>query len=149
MTSQVFQCAGCGAALPAPDAVCSRCERELSMPQTDSHSGKYRCPNCSCRFDKPAEVWSPPDAPWYRPQTLKPQCPHCRNPLRDEKAVHLSPVEVGVFALLVIASDLSPWRPGAQFVLLLVFCGLFLWRWRSAQAAVSNEEERYAVEKKS
>lgn len=143
MINSAQSCANCGKPLPSPDAVCTQCERELSV---DPGSGRYLCPNCGCRFDRPVQAWWPPKAPWYLPQTEKRQCPHCRSFLRDRKAVPSSSSDWGIITVLVIVSVFSPWRPDTQFVL-LIFVGVVQFvRWRRARSSVHNEEDRYTIE---
>lgn len=144
MANDSSRCANCGTLLPTPDAVCPRCESELS-----SAVGKYRCPNCDSHFDQPAQGWWPLNAPWYWPQKQKAQCPHCKVCLRDKKALVITPIEWwGAFAILIVV-NFSPWRPGTQIVA-LVLLGLlsllYFVRWKRAKASVHSEEERFAVE---
>jgi len=86
MGEEALQCQGCGAALASPDAVCARCEAELT---TAAPPGKYICPHCQQRFAALAQVPWPPKLPWWRPTTLRLQCPHCETPLRDRHAIQL------------------------------------------------------------
>lgn len=140
-------CASCGAALPTPDAVCPRCEQTLLNPDTDPTIGRYQCPGCSGRFDHPELAWWPRDVPWYRPQVQKTQCPHCKAFLRDKKAARFSSLEYGAVIALVLASNFAPWRPQTQIILLVALCLFQFIRWRRANASVSIEAERYAMEK--
>lgn len=144
MADDRLRCVNCDTLLPAPDAVCPRCDCDFS-----SSVGIYRCPNCDARFDQPAQVWWPPNVPWYWPQSQKAQCPCCKVMLRDRQALVIKPVEWWVGFALLIAANLSPWRPGTQIVslILLAWLSLVQWlRWKRAKAAVGLEENRFAIE---
>ena len=100
MNTGACRCEGCGGALPSADAVCARCEAELSPP---APAGRYVCPQCQGRFSALAQVLWPPQVAWWRPTTLRLQCPHCSTPLRDR---HLSP-PVGWRVAAVIVGALA------------------------------------------
>lgn len=145
MNDDPLRCENCGAILASPDAVCLRCERELTE---SPFFGKYRCPNCASRFDQPALGWWPPNVPWYRPQIQKPECPQCKAYLRDRKTFELTIFERWGMRALVFASIFSPWRPGTQIVALAIFVPwsiTYYLRWRKARSSVLVEEERYAA----
>jgi hypothetical protein len=78
------RCEGCGSMLPSPDVVCPRCEAELTA-ERPRPTGKYVCPHCQQRFAAPAQVLWPPKVPWWRPTTIRQQCPHCEEPVRDRR----------------------------------------------------------------
>lgn len=138
MAEDTLRCANCGEPLPSPDAICPRCERELSV---DPSVGKYRCPNCGSRFNRPTRKLWPPHAKWYMPQDLKPQCPHCEVFLRDK----VETIIVPWWGIIVIA--FSPSDLGAQVVLFTFFLILVcLLRIRKIQVVIPIEEERYVVE---
>jgi hypothetical protein len=82
----VTPCEGCGQPLPSPDAVCARCEAELTA-ELSRPTGKYACPQCHGNFAALALVPWPPKVPWWRPTTMRLQCPHCATPLRDRHAL--------------------------------------------------------------
>ncbi len=145
MSDRAAECANCGNTLPAPDAVCSRCEHEFDPACPDA--GKHRCPHCSKRFGEPLQSWFPPDVPWYRPQTQTPQCPHCKAFLYDRKALTLSPSETAAWVTLIVASNFSPWRPGTQILLLVVLGTWQLVRWKRIKLLVV-EEERFVPAKR-
>lgn len=86
MADEALQCQGCGATLTSPDAVCARCEAELDA---EPPPGRYICPHCQGRFAALTPVPWPPRQPWWRPTTMRLQCPHCEAPLRDRHAVQL------------------------------------------------------------
>lgn len=88
MTEPGAHCQGCGALLPTPEAVCGRCEAELSA-EPPSPRGKYICPRCHERIAALALVPWPPRVPWWRPTTMRLQCPCCATPLRDRHAVQV------------------------------------------------------------
>lgn len=75
------RCQGCGALLPTPDAVCPRCDAELSA--APAPAGPFICPHCQQGFASLAQVQWPPHVPWWRPTTMLLACPHCSTPLRD------------------------------------------------------------------
>jgi DNA-directed RNA polymerase subunit RPC12/RpoP len=145
MTEATFRCSNCGAALDSPDSICLRCDPELQPPNRDPNIGKYRCPSCSCRFDSPIFTLWPPTAKWYVPQGSRLTCPHCGKHLRDRRVVERTPIELGVAVLIVVASLFSPWRPGTQYVLLIVILAVELLRTWRAKQSVAHAEERYAV----
>lgn len=76
-------CAGCGAPLASPDAVCPACDAALTPAPPDTTQGRYRCPACSTHFRAPTPTRWPAQVPWYLPQGMRPMCPHCRSVLRD------------------------------------------------------------------
>lgn len=138
-------CANCGAPLPGLDAICPRCDRELSFAHGEELSGTYGCPNCTRRFNKPIQGWWPPKARWYWPQTMKPQCPHCHAFLRDRTAVALTQRENLTLIAVLIAAAFSPWTIIVQGGVLLVAITVQLLRWRRARSVVA-EGNRYAVQ---
>ena len=85
MAEAALRCQGCGARLPTPEAVCAHCEAELSEPPQPP--GKYICPHCQERIVALVQVPWPPRVPWWRPTTMRLQCPRCDTPLRDRQAV--------------------------------------------------------------
>lgn len=145
-------CANCGAPLRTTDSVCKPCEHEFLQSLDSPHKGKYRCPGCSFRFDKPTLDWMPHDAPWYRFQTQKHRCPHCRVLLRDRKEPPSPSRRSTVLAgLFIVMMALSMMQSGKAVKIGIAVALLFLWvvelvqRWR-ARALVGAEEERYATE---
>lgn len=80
MSDGACRCQGCGDVLPRLDAVCARCEAELAAAEP---VGRFLCPHCQGRFTQLAQVRWPPHVPWWRPTTMRLQCPHCSTPLRD------------------------------------------------------------------
>lgn len=149
MTDHALRCSNCGASLVRPDSICLVCEPGFLPRNVDPNIGKYRCPSCSCRFDSAVFALWPPNAKWYVPQAFKSTCPHCETFLRDRQILDRTPVEIGMTILIVIASLFSPWRPGTQYVLLVVLFALDFVRKRRAKSSVTNEEERYAVARNS
>lgn len=146
MTGHAPRCENCGSPLPIASAVCSRCEAELAAPTQSTSVGRYQCPNCGSRFDMPAQTWYPPNVPWYWPQRVKAQCPHCRSFLRDTKSIHLSTVEYAVLTSLIVVANFSPWRPWTQVALLVAFLALMFVRFKKLRSSQTTEERRYAAE---
>ncbi len=147
MNDSVTQCANCGARLATPNMVCPHCEPEFLAPNTAQHTGKYRCPDCGCRFDQVGTGLWPPNVKWYRPQSYKLQCPHCQAFLRDRTIPYRSRAELTALPLLIIASAFSPWRPGTQIVLLALLMVVEFIRWRAVKKTVYVEEDRYLSDK--
>jgi hypothetical protein len=146
MDKQNFKCENCGAPLLAEDAICARCDSELKQPNVDPNNGRYRCPHCNCKFENPNEALWPPSAKWYQPQSPRPQCPHCHAYLRDKTVIYRSPMEL-VWTLLVIsASVFSPWKPGTQIMLLVIFCTVEVIRWHRIKLNRQIGENRYELE---
>lgn len=152
MAENTLRCANCGESLPSPDAICPRCERELSVdlpkhePLIDPSIGKYRCPNCSSRFDWPIFAWWPPHAKWYLPQESKPQCPHCRVFLRDKMVTAF--IRWRVLIIVFIMIFFAPPNLGIRIILLVSLLVLFhLLHIRKVRVTIPIEEERYTVEK--
>lgn len=78
-----MHCAQCGRLLPAANAICDVCDRELSASLRDAlhapfNEGDYICPQCLQHFGQHITVLYPPNAPWYRPQSRQSACPHCK-----------------------------------------------------------------------
>lgn len=147
MVVSVSQCANCGARLAAPNAVCPHCEPEFTAPNTAQDTGKYRCPDCACRFDQAAVALWPPHVKWYRPQSYKLQCPHCQVFLWDRTIPRRSKAELAMFPLFIIVSALSLWRPGTLIIAFIVLMATEFVRWRAAKKLVFVEEERYVSDK--
>lgn len=164
MSGRLSHCAQCGAPLPAPDAVCPKCDLELSSQTGSPAHGRYRCPHCSSRFDQPLQGWWPPNVPWYRPQDPKPQCPYCQAFLRDRTVETFSRAEwAGIWVVMFAVGTALPWAlskwPWAreqpllrQLITLAAVFGVF-WllrsrRRRQARASIALEEERYALEER-
>ena len=138
MTEDTLRCANCGEPLPSSDAICPQCEHELSV---DPSIGKYRCPNCSSRFNRPnLKLW-PPHAKYMR-QDQKLQCPHCKVFLRDK----MVEVFMSYWAAIFIFGFL-PLEPNAQIVFLISFliliCSLHI---KKVQNIIPIEEERYVID---
>lgn len=143
MSEGALRCQGCGAPLPHAEAVCTRCEQELSgapaMP-----TGPYVCPQCHGRFATLARALWPPKVPWYRPTTMRLQCPHCATPLRER---HEPPwLRRLALVVLVLAIGLQLFASGRLRLLIpaLMLAGLFgplLWAaWKGRR-----DPHRYVV----
>lgn len=120
MTEPTLRCQGCGALLPTPEAVCGRCEAELSA-EAHSPPGKYICPHCHERIAGLVQVPWPPHVAWWRPTTMRLQCPRCDTPLRDRHAVQLPGwlMAVVIVAALGVQLFTTGWlRPVLGFTLL-------------------------------
>ena len=136
-------CANCGRPLPAENTVCAFCERELSTKPT---SGRYRCPKCGCRFERPLATPWPPNARWYQPQPLKPQCPYCQDFLHDRKSLPVTWVDWVPAVGLVAAVNVFHLKAIVAYGALLMLAAIRLWRWRQVSLSVRNEEDRYSIE---
>lgn len=99
MTTQI-QCQNCGKPLPSAEAICPDCEERMRGELDSPASGKYRCPVCEQRFDRPRDELWPRGARWYVPRQFKPSCPHCHSFLRDRK----NPVLPAHYYLLLIVA---------------------------------------------
>jgi predicted amidophosphoribosyltransferase len=145
MDSDTPHCANCGAPLATADAICPRCELEFTATRLDPTVGKYRCPGCGNRFDTAQQALWPQDVPWYRPQQLMPQCPHCKQVLRDRRELRLSTREMVVFVAIAVLLILLPGRPYTQWAFLAVILAIV--GWRRAHLSIRSEEERYTLAK--
>lgn len=134
MSAADSACQGCGAALPSPDAVCPRCEAELSA--APAPAGPFVCPHCQGGFAQLVQAPWPPQVPWWKPTTMRLQCPHCSTPLRDR---HVRPPPgwlIGAAIAGALASQLftTGWTRLALGLLILgvVYAplGWALWRHR-------------------
>ena len=99
-------CEGCGAHLPAPDAICARCEVELADHSSDTSYGRHQCPHCRARFETARDIPWPAKATWWKPQVSKPQCPHCSGLLRDRRKPHFKRYEAPALLTLHITAQL-------------------------------------------
>ena len=151
MAKSALRCANCGESLSSLDAICSRCERELSVdlskhePLIDPSVGKYCCPNCNSRFDWPIFASWPPHAKWYLPQESKPQCPYCKVFLRDKMATAIMRCRVLVIVFIMIF--FAPSNLGFRIILLVSLLVLFHFlHIRKVRETMPVEEERFAVE---
>lgn len=136
-------CSNCGRLLPAPDAVCSFCERELSP---NPLAGRYVCPNCGRRFERPLLNPWPPHVKWYRPQFLKPQCPQCRSLLRDRTVLPIRRADPFIVLGLVVAVYVFHPKAGVAVAASLLYVVVQVARWRRALSSVRSEQERYAID---
>lgn len=136
-------CSNCGRPLPAADAICSYCEQAFSPAPV---AGRHRCPRCGSHFEQALQAQWPPDAKWYRPQVLKPQCPHCHTFLRNKGLLPFTWVDSLVGVSLVVAVQVFRPPPGIALTGLLVLIAVQLLRWRQALSSVPSEEDRYAIE---
>lgn len=143
-TASPTSCSGCGRQLSAPTAICPFCEKELSSTPV---TGRYRCPRCSGSFNAPRQAAWPPNAKWYRPQVLKPQCPHCQSFLLDRKVLPLTWVDSLAAISLVLAVQGFHLKAGVAVTALLVFVAIQLWRSKQLLSSVRNDAERYAIDK--
>jgi len=146
MENPIPRCERCGAPLPGIEAVCPRCENDLATPQVKPAAGKYRCPACHRRFDRPASIWLPRNARWYRPQRAGEQCPHCSALLRDRKTVRHSTAELAAIWIAILAAGSSPWSPWAQMVLGGAYLLVQWVRWNQVRSLPVAEEDRFALE---
>lgn len=145
MSEATCRCEGCGAALPKDDAVCPRCEAELAAAAVPA--GRFICPHCNGRFDQLAQAPWPPQVPWWRPTTMRLQCPHCSTPLRDR---HITPPPgwlVGAAIAGAIASQLftTGWVRLALGLLIIgiVYAPLAWAAWRHREHR--HDPHRYVV----
>lgn len=105
MTAHPVRCQGCGAPLPSIDAICARCEAELTA-EPPSPPAKYICPQCQEPIAAPVQLLWPPKVPWWQPTTMRLQCPHCATPLRDRHALQPPGWLVAAAIALVIGLQL-------------------------------------------
>ena len=138
-------CESCGASLPSPDAVCAQCEPQLSRPDETGVAGKFRCPNCTLRFDQPTKVQWPQNARWYVPQQVKQQCPHCKVLVRESNFRPFSALDVFIVLVLALLARVCiphPYTSAAVLFMLLGYIGLrFIWLARKKPM-----EKRYECE---
>ncbi len=87
-------CERCGIFLNTNKGICEKCDSELNEERkrlnTDdeikvANKGKYVCPSCNFRFDKPSSILWPKDVKWYKPQINKLECPHCKIFLKEKR----------------------------------------------------------------
>jgi hypothetical protein len=136
-----FTCTNCNRALPTADAICTYCEEEFSLfPIT----GRYSCPNCTKRFEKPTEAYFPAHAKWYQPRTLYPQCPHCLVFLRDKKVPTSSWIYPVAVAALWLFANIYRQSLGIVLAGAFILLTVHLVRIHNAESSVRVEEERYA-----
>lgn len=129
MTQPPFRCQGCDAPLPHADAVCTACDAELSA-EPPAPEAKYVCPHCHQRFAALVAAPWPPHVPWWRPTTMRTQCPHCDAPLRDRYAMPPPPWLVAATIGVAIYAQLFAtnwWRVLVGPVLVAAFCVPLLW----------------------
>jgi len=143
--SDAMQCQGCGEMLPSPDAICTRCEAELAEPSAPV--GRYVCAHCQTSFAAPAAAPWPPKVPWWRPTTMRLQCPHCDTPLRDRHALQPPGWLVAAAIAWVVAAQLftTGWTRlllGLPVVIAL-YAPLLRAAWKSRQNAA--DPHRYVV----
>ncbi|WP_457420115.1 hypothetical protein [Roseateles sp. P5_E7] len=143
--NDVTQCQGCGQTLRSPDAVCSRCEAELAEPPAPP--GRHICPQCHANFAALAQVPWPPKVPWWRPTTMRLQCPHCDAPLRDRHAVQppgwlVAVVIAWVFVVQLFTMGWTRMLLGLPVVIAL-YGPLIRAAWKSRQNAA--DPHRYVV----
>ena len=135
MTAKLH-CQGCGRLLFSADAVCAHCEAGLTA-EPPSPPPKYICPHCHERFAAAVSASWPPKVPWWRPTTMRLQCPHCDAPVRDRHALQppgwVSVVIVGAaFCLQLFTTGWPRLLLGAP-LLALVAAPLILSAWRIRQ----------------
>ena len=135
-----YQCAACGAALGSPEAICSRCDAELSttLPRP------FRCPSCAGQIDEAPLFPYPAEKPWYWPKRLHPRCPDCRTWLRDRRILPGSDWRILVFiasVLLIAALPLVLWLK----MLLIVLAQLGLTYVQRQNSRQIPDSARYAV----
>ena len=143
MTAGTPRCEGCGSALPSASAVCARCEAALTA-KAPLPPGKYVCPHCHARFAAPAKVLWPPKLPWWRPTTIRPQCPHCDTPLRDRRQPDVGAWLLPAMFMAALCIQLVVDAPLRTWLALLVLAGPIAYMsWRTERGA--PEQDRYAV----
>lgn len=94
----------------------------------------------------PAVILWPKNARWYMPQDTRPACPHCACMLRDRTLQPLDPVEVVVFAgVLLINLVRMPRAVSLSLtVLILALLAYRTWtHWRGRKEF--SEEDKYVV----
>jgi hypothetical protein len=145
MNGAACRCDSCSALLPSADAVCPRCEAELAAPVAPV--GRFVCPHCAGRFEQLAQVAWPPNVPWWRPTTMRLQCPHCSTPLRDRHLPHIPGWIVAAVLVGAVASQL--FTSGRTRLILAVLAlgavyGPLAWMaWRHRHQR--NDPDRYIV----
>lgn len=134
------RCEGCGSTLVSADAVCARCEAELTAEPSrpPAKNGKYICPHCQQRFAAPARVFWPPKLPWWRPTTIRQQCPHCDVPLRDRREPpYLSWIGLPLLVLILYLPEFAGLHQTLVKLALALLVASYAWQvwidWKGAR----------------
>lgn len=137
------RCANCGAALASPEAVCTACEAEWTPKTPDPTHGRYRCPAREARFDTAGHTLWPARVPWYKPQAVRPQCPHCQAVLTDRWFPPLSTPQA--LALLSVIFAVVYWTPAPLRLPLVVAAQVSRIVWTGIRSRTSGAETRYGA----
>jgi hypothetical protein len=84
MTNPTLHCAQCTKPLDAADSICTFCEAAALAQTEHGTAGKYHCPKCPLKFDRPDVKPTPEIVPWHRMHPEKPCCPHCGTFVRSK-----------------------------------------------------------------
>lgn len=73
-----------------------------------TNSRRYFCPVCSASFRAPEQKFTPPNVPWYMPDTLAARCPDCKASLKSKYRTIQYALSLVVFAELQVWNFLDP-----------------------------------------
>ena len=140
MNPEALPCAGCGAPLPSPTAVCPRCD---AADQAQQASGRHVCPHCGGRFDRAGTVGWPLKAPWWRWQKAMPACPCCGQVLLDRALPPASPWRLA--ALLATLAAVVGLAPSGAWQNLGVVAASWVYSWVSLRPSrrIRDQPDRY------
>ncbi|SDO12933.1 hypothetical protein SAMN05216303_101593 [Rhodoferax sp. OV413] len=130
--SEARTCERCGCELPSADAVCAKCDSELSArAKGPQFLGKHNCPSCQLAFSKPAFVLTPAGAKWYVPQVQRLACPHCNAFLLDTRNPRLSSSQIFALLFLVVCAQFllpAPYALPGRIAIAFALLALYVYR---------------------
>ena len=144
MSAEYLSCASCGKPLATPESVCVYCEPQLGDAD-NSPEGRFKCPCCQARFNRPRKVNGATRRFWLLPQIPRLQCPQCSAFLRDARLPNMpAPLLYMVVASAIIAQFL-PIGPWHTVCTLIVTAGMLInmWRWKPRLA----DSKRFEADK--
>ncbi len=126
-----------------PDTVCA--DREAAptaMHVQIGITGKYNCPKCALKFDRPDVKRIPKVVPWWRMHPEKPCCPHCASFIRSK----YSKINIALGWLIVPLILAREWfgfsSPIIYFASMVIVGFCFIW-WGVAAWRLHVDAEAY------
>ena len=121
MTDPVCRCTECGKPLQHADSICVDCDVALKaeIEKVVPDAGRYACPHCHLHFQKAEQALWPLQQKWYKPQSMKGRCPHCKNFIVSK---YWTQKMRGLYLLLFTAVVLKSWAgfPNEYFLIAYV-----------------------------
>ena len=144
MNNVTHQCARCKQPLKNADDVCPFCDID-ARPNggvVSKFTGKYNCPKCALKFDRPARRLTPETVPWHRMHPEKPCCPHCHVFIRS-KYSKVNTALGWLIVPLIVSREWFGFTSPAVYVASIVIVGVCFTWWGVAAWRLHRDANAY------